>query len=290
MRWSASTKGRAVVTGVDAGIVCRAIDRDSSGAANGEWLRDTCPGERRSHAKVARLCLSDGTNLSSDFGKILVQAEDNRDVKDAGKGAAQGVDCDSHVNAFFLLVTKCMSGTIGQGKRLRSITKRTTECHDSFLAHRPQLALPKGIPEGIIARTGNTGVEARFREPPVLHLADGLSQAQRVEIGVVIPEGSLRLVEEVLAVDVGDRPRGRNGCGGSVRSWRCGHKKRTHPGLAACRMGKKSKSSIGVGQLLLHDSNTTLQQISTRFPENSENSFRCPAHMFLFCEFGVSNV
>jgi hypothetical protein len=224
----ASTRCRAVVARINAGIVGCTIDGDSEGASYRERCGSASPGECRGDAKVATLLLSNGTNVSGDFGKILVEAEDNRHVERAGKGPAKGINCNSHVDPFLLLVTKRVSGAIGQGERFRSKAERATEGRDSFLAHRPQLALPKGIPEGVVAGAGNAGIKPRFLESPVLILADRLGQAQHVKIRIVVPEGALRLVKQVLAINVGYRLREERAGGRgrwSVRSRRCRHKK-----------------------------------------------------------------
>jgi hypothetical protein len=77
-------------------------------------------------------------------------------------------------------------------------------------------------------------------------------------------------VEQILSVNVSDRMWKRGRCDGRVIGRDCTHKKRTHPGLAACRMGKKSKSNIGYSQPLLQNYYNTHDTHDTNVSNDSD--------------------
>jgi hypothetical protein len=235
----ASTRSRAIVPFIDAGIVGRTVDRNSDRISDRFWnSAGRIAREGRSEFDGTTLFFAKGANVFGHFREVLIQAEEDGGVIVVPVGASECVDSDTHVNAFFLSVTVGVGCAIGQVDGFGAVAKRSGERLHSTLAHCSKFSLPKTIPTRAITRPWDAGVETDLEEIPLGLGADREGKRVDVIIGEVIVEGAFSFMEKILAVNERNGLQWDRHKGGGDKRGVYDHKK-THPGLAACRMGKK---------------------------------------------------
>ncbi len=141
----------------------------------------------------------------ADFGchlrEILVLAEDHRNVVRTGVGEANDVQSEPDVHAFFFPRQERVRGPVRESNLDIPVTQTPGEDDDALTSHDSQFPFPEMVPERIISRVGDTGVEARFDERPPLRSTHGLGERASIVIGIGTTEGFLGCVKEILPVD-----------------------------------------------------------------------------------------
>ena len=196
---------RAVVEGIEAGVVVVAVERNPVGSI------DASAGGGGGASRIRGGDLEpppggsgDCADLGGDFCEILILAEYQSDVELAGAGHADEVEGKSEVDAFLAGNKDALGGAVLGGDGLRVVSERTRRYVDARTAHGHEAMRPVGVPAAIAPRIGDPGVETDLVCDPAVHFADDGSEFDGVVVGVGVAERGFGVVEQILAVEEGD--------------------------------------------------------------------------------------
>ena len=147
----------------------------------------------------------DGPDLVGDLRKILVLAEDEGHIAFAPVGECDHIERDPHVDPLLFAGQKGVLRAIGQIHAAVSVSKRPAVHDHATPPHGRELVGPEGVPPGVVADIGDSGVEADLRQFPSLPRANLIAERGNVIVGVGVAERLADGMEQVLAVHEGDR-------------------------------------------------------------------------------------
>lgn len=140
------------------------------------------------------------TDLLGDFREILILAEDDSNVVQILTRKPDYIERDPHINAFFFAGKKCFNGPISKPDFLVPVTEWPGEYLNPSLAHDSKFAGPEMMPECVVARVRDAGIETSLRGYPRMFSADRLRKRQDIVIGKCVSESLSRGMKEVLAI------------------------------------------------------------------------------------------
>ena len=178
-----SLRSPPVIPSVEALGVPRSVDPDPAGlvdppavpgwGAAGEGTRDLDP---------PPLFLRDGPDLLGGLREILILAEDQRHFVFAAVGERDHIERDSHVDPLLFAGQKGVLRAFGQIHPAGTVSERPAVNDDAPLPHGCELVGPEGVPLGVVADIGDSGVEADLRQFPSLPPANLLGERGNVVV------------------------------------------------------------------------------------------------------------
>ena len=147
--------------------------------------------------------------FSCDFREILILAEDHGDIELLASSHANDVEAQAQVYALFPRNVEIFRAAIWMSNRFAAVPESARGDVHSGTTHGGQSASPVAVPPWVSFRRRHPGVEARGLTLPAVLAADGITELDGIEVRVVMPEGRLGVMEEVLSIDETDGVLGR---------------------------------------------------------------------------------
>jgi hypothetical protein len=176
----------------------RSINATAIGAC---WTKRKCAGDFNPPVSF----LTDGTDFVGHFGKVLILAKHQRDIKIPAPSHADDIERQSDIDALFLADESCMEGAAGESDGFIAVSKRAGVNVNTIATHLSGLGNPEVISERFVRRLGNAGIETSLPKLPAMCGTDHARQTCDVVVWMGVAERGLRVVKKVLAVEKGDR-------------------------------------------------------------------------------------